>query len=99
MNQSVDQKTLLVILGMHRSGTSAISRAMGVFGASHGDNLLEPVAGINDKGFWEDADIVQLNADLMAEVGLDWHSLKSGVLLIWARERLIAPRAYRRCNR
>ncbi|MBV1871980.1 MAG: glycosyltransferase [Gammaproteobacteria bacterium] len=80
MNQSVDQKTLLVILGMHRSGTSAISRAMGVFGASHGDNLLEPVAGINDKGFWEDADIVQLNADLMAEVGLDWHSLKPLVL-------------------
>ena len=44
--------TLFVILGVARSGTSAMSRAMKVFGASHSKNLL-PCHETNPKGFWE----------------------------------------------
>jgi len=76
MNQNVAHEMLLVVLGMHCSGASTISRAMRVFGATHGDNLMQPMIGVNDKGFWEDIDIVQLNVDLMADLGLEWHSLR-----------------------
>lgn len=35
-------KTILIVLGMHRSGTSAISRALMCLGVDFGDNLMLP---------------------------------------------------------
>jgi len=66
---------LVVILGMHRSGTSAITRGMAALGADFGDRLLAPIAGVNDKGFFEDLDVVNINIDLMAAAGIDWHTV------------------------
>ncbi|WP_133650900.1 sulfotransferase family protein [Paraburkholderia flava] len=70
-----DKSVLIVVLGMHRSGTSAITRAMEVMGAEFGDNLMPPVPGVNDKGFFEDLDVYSLNVDVMSAAGTDWHSL------------------------
>jgi hypothetical protein len=67
--------TLLVVLGMHRSGTSVLARAMGTLGGEFGERLLPPVAGVNDKGFFEDADVNALNAEIMKAAGLDWHAM------------------------
>jgi hypothetical protein len=39
------QPTLIVVLGMHRSGTSATTRAMETMGASLGDHLIATGAG------------------------------------------------------
>lgn len=72
---SISDTALLVVLGMHRSGTSVITRAMQTMGAEFGDNLMPPVAGVNDKGFFEDLDIYAINAELMKTVNADWHSL------------------------
>lgn len=36
-----------------------------------------PAAGDNDKGFWEDIDIVALNAEMLAVLGCSWHALRS----------------------
>jgi hypothetical protein len=66
---------LLVVLGMHRSGTSATARAMAALGADLGDRLMPAASGNNDKGFFEDFDIVKLNIELMAAAGMDWHTL------------------------
>jgi hypothetical protein len=66
---------LLVVLGMHRSGTSATTRAMAALGADLGDRLMPAAGGNNDKGFFEDYDIVKLNVELMTAAGMDWHSL------------------------
>lgn len=66
---------LLVVLGMHRSGTSATARAMAALGADLGDRLMPAADGNNDKGFFEDYDIVKLNVELMAAAGMDWHTL------------------------
>ncbi len=66
---------LLVVLGMHRSGTSATARAMAALGADLGDRLMPAADGNNDKGFFEDYDVVKLNVELMAAAGMDWHSL------------------------
>jgi len=60
---------------MHRSGTSALCAALERCGVSFGANLLKPMTGVNDDGFWEDADVVQLNQRLLASLGGTWFAL------------------------
>jgi hypothetical protein len=67
---------IIVVLGMHRSGTSAIARGLLAIGVDLGDNLMPGVVGDNDKGFWEDMDIYALNADLLDYLGSDWQELQ-----------------------
>jgi len=69
------RRKLIVILGMHRSGTSALTRGLQVLGVNLGQSLMGRVEGINDKGFWEDEDIVHLNEEILAFIGHRWHSL------------------------
>src|SRR5690606_13404800 len=64
-------KKLIVVLGMHRSGTSAITRALSVMGVELGDRLL-PDAKDNEKGFWEDMDINSLNDEMLRAVDNGW---------------------------
>ncbi|ASL42063.1 hypothetical protein bAD24_I01145 [Burkholderia sp. AD24] len=75
VNRSHIEPTLIVVLGMHRGGTSAITRAMETIGADFGTNLGNPVAGENDKGFFEDLDIHRINAELLRAAGASWDSL------------------------
>lgn len=68
----LSNKKLVVVLGMHRSGTSAITRSLKTLGVDLGESLVPPVAGDNDKGFWEDVDTLAINQDLMAALGVSW---------------------------
>lgn len=68
-------KKLLVVLGMHRSGTSALTRGLTVLGVDLGENLLGADEQVNAKGFWEDRDILQLNIDIQNALGLRWDNL------------------------
>ncbi|MBX9914935.1 MAG: glycoside hydrolase family 99-like domain-containing protein [Pseudomonadaceae bacterium] len=68
------QKHIIAVLGMHRSGTSVITRGLQVLGVDLGDRLLPPEEGINDKGFWEDMDVTAFDVDLLSALGHDWHS-------------------------
>ena len=70
-----EKKRLIVVLGMHRCGTSAITRGLEVMGVPLGDRLMLPDAGNNDKGFWEDIDINELNVEMLRALGNDWHQL------------------------
>ena len=72
-----EDKNIIVVLGMHRSGTSAVTRGLQALGISLGNNLLPPVKGDNDKGYWEDSDINCLNIDMLNHIGHDWASLES----------------------
>ncbi|MBT8439259.1 MAG: sulfotransferase [Gammaproteobacteria bacterium] len=69
------KKRLVVVLGMHRSGTSIITRGLNVLGVSLGDNLMPPYKGDNEKGFWEDLDFNNLNIEMLKAIGSDWHHL------------------------
>ncbi len=84
--QMESKQRLFVVLGMHRSGTSAITRALQALGVSLGDNLMASSSGENDKGFWEDNDVYQLNVELLTASGHDWHTL-APVLPEHLRER------------
>lgn len=57
------KERVIVVLGMHRSGTSIVSAALECLGVSFGDHLLGPRED-NPKGFWEDEDFVELNERL-----------------------------------
>jgi len=70
-----DNRKIIVVLGMHRSGTSAVARGLKVLGVELGNRLMPPVAGENDKGFWEDLDIYHLNVEMLEAIGKDWRSL------------------------
>ncbi|MCB1619977.1 MAG: hypothetical protein KDI44_04465, partial [Thiothrix sp.] len=69
-----NRQKLVVVLGMHRSGTSVVARGLMVLGVSLGNSLL-PSQHDNIKGFWEDSDIKILNQDMLRHLGRDWHSL------------------------
>ena len=66
---------LIVVVGMHRSGTSAISAGLQVLGINLGDKLLPPVSGDNDKGYYEDVDITTLNVEILSAINADWFTL------------------------
>lgn len=69
-------KKLVVVLGAHRSGTSAITRALTTMGVELGDTLLMPMQGVNEKGFFEDIDFMSLNEELLRVCGRTWFSLE-----------------------
>jgi hypothetical protein len=84
---------LVVVLGMHRSGTSAITRALAALGAELGNRLLAPLPGVNDKGFFEDYDILLINHELLGAAGLEWHTLGQIDLSRIGTQQLAAFRA------
>lgn len=65
-------KTALVVLGMHRSGTSSVAGALALLGARAPQTLMQP-AEDNPKGFWESEVLAGLNDRLLAAGGSTWH--------------------------
>jgi hypothetical protein len=65
----------LLILGMHRSGTSAVTRAVNLLGAGIGKNILLPGQG-NSEGFWEHYDAARLDHDLLQSFGRTWFDIR-----------------------
>jgi hypothetical protein len=67
-----NRKRLVIVLGMHRSGTSAITRALKVLGVELGNRLMPANEHENAAGYWEDLDLYQLNVDMLEALGRDW---------------------------
>jgi hypothetical protein len=69
----VSQKKIILILGMHRSGTSACARLVNLAGIDLGEDLM--VADVdNPRGFFEDAEVVGLNDAILAACGGHWYT-------------------------
>jgi O-antigen biosynthesis protein len=66
---------LIIVLGMHRSGTSVITSGLQVMGVDLGANLMPASEGNNSRGFWEDVDINRLNIEMLHFLEIDWHFL------------------------
>ncbi len=73
----MNRKRLIVVLGMHRNGTSTITRGLQVMGVQLGDNLIPGIPGDNDKGFWEDAEFNILNTEMLSTIDSDWYHLSA----------------------
>jgi hypothetical protein len=65
------QRRVIFILGMHRSGTSALARAVHLQGAVLPRTLM-PAQADNPDGFWESFPIVQYNNSLLQDAGRSW---------------------------
>ncbi len=63
-----------VVLGMHRSGTSAMTRVLALSGAALPQNMLPPQAD-NPTGFWEPKDLVELNERFLTDGGSAWDDI------------------------
>ncbi|MBL4591453.1 MAG: glycosyltransferase [Phycisphaerales bacterium] len=62
----------ILVLGMHRSGTSAVTGALGLLGPQMPSDPLPPVPDANATGYWESASIVVTHDRLLSEIGLRW---------------------------
>jgi hypothetical protein len=62
------------ILGMHRSGTSVLTRLINLLGAEIGDNdkLMKGVEENNPEGFWEHSEIVLIHNKILATLYSSW---------------------------
>lgn len=67
-------KTAIIVLGMHRSGTSALARTISLLGARLPDDLVGPNEG-NPHGHWEPKGIVELNDRMLADAGSDVYGI------------------------
>jgi len=71
-----------VVLGMHRSGTSFITRYLNVCGVYLGRNLMpyDQVTIFNPKGNWENKDFYKLAEQLLEDSNGKWHEPPSKVV-------------------
>lgn len=85
------KKKLLMVLGMHRSGTSALSGLISDSGVSFGSKLLKGNK-FNEKGYFEDKTFFTLNKKMLFNAGYSWDSLEE---LNFARFKNIKQAIYR----
>jgi len=65
----------VLVLGMHRSGTSALAGALGAMGFDVGpDDDVMPADAGNPEGYFELLSVVRANDDLLAHFGGRWDS-------------------------
>lgn len=66
---------VVIVLGMHRSGTSALTKGLELFGVDLGQNLM--VANeYNPKGYFEDNQLVEINNRIFAKACNHWSSMQ-----------------------
>lgn len=78
----------LFVLGMHRSGTSALAGALHRLGVPLGRELIPADPDVNARGFWEHRRLSETNERLLRVLGVSW--LEEGPLpaLDWTDPRL-----------
>lgn len=67
-----ETRKVIVLLGMHRSGTSLAMSMLASLGVPCGEDLI-PAARSNEAGFWEHAGIVRQHERLLSRMGRVWH--------------------------
>lgn len=65
------QQTCILVLGMHRSGTSAVTGLINIFGAALPENILGANSD-NAKGHFEPQRLIEINEKILVEAGISW---------------------------
>jgi hypothetical protein len=68
----IDSKLCILVVGMHRSGTSAVTRVVNLLGAGIARDLTPPQVDNNERGFWESETIIAIHDELLAALGAAW---------------------------
>jgi hypothetical protein len=91
-SRQASARRALIILGMHRSGTSALTRVANLLGADLPKNLMPPKAE-NESGFWESGDLMTIHDEALASAASrwdDWQAIDGGWFCSAAAERFVA---------
>ncbi len=85
----------IIVLGMHRSGTSMVARLLNMMGAYFAtEEIAMPPTAANPKGYWEREDIRQLNDRIFSLLGMSWDNIidfKSDLLTAAIQQQLEEP--------
>jgi hypothetical protein len=72
MRQEIStHRRAVVVLGMHRSGTSALTRVINLLGADLPSSLM-PANVANEAGFFESNDLMIVHDELLSSAGSNW---------------------------
>jgi glycosyltransferase involved in cell wall biosynthesis len=69
------RQSAILVLGSHRSGTSALTRTLSLLGATLPVNLTSPQPD-NMFGYWEPVEVMQLNADILSTMKSEWYDIR-----------------------
>jgi len=92
MNQ-YSKNQALIVLGMHRSGTSALTGVLSWLGCDLGHQLL-PQHATNERGFWENFQVVEGNENVLKTLNTTWFNPAPFPKQWWLSENLIPLRDY-----
>ena len=70
--QARGPREAIIVLGMHRSGTSALARVLNILGCETPRTLMEPDSA-NQSGYWESPQIAKFNDRILHSGGATWH--------------------------
>jgi hypothetical protein len=70
------QRLAVVVLGMHRSGTSALTRVISLLGADLPSSLI-PANVTNEAGFFESNDLMIVHDQLLSSAGSSWEDWRA----------------------
>lgn len=72
MSPESHRPIVTIVLGMHRSGTSALTGLLMRMGLETGDNLL-PANSHNPVGHFEDTEVLAIDEGILRKLGAVWH--------------------------
>ena len=71
-----ESREAILVLGMHRSGTSAVARVLNLLGGAISEDLL-PADAYNETGYWESEELMRVHQEIFLSYGHDWHHAHS----------------------
>lgn len=70
-SDKIQSTQAVIVTGMHRSGTSALTRVLNLLGCVLAGEVLGPGDG-NERGHWESLEAVRLNDEILESAGSNW---------------------------
>ncbi len=79
-------KPPVIIVGMHRSGTSLVGSIVSALGVHMGETAEADL--YNTGGYFEDLGLLRLNEALLSDMGAAWHTPPSGEMIAAYRDKI-----------
>ncbi len=83
MHYTIRKPHFLVVLGMHRSGTSFVTKTLNLLGVSFGQTIVDQVAPDNGEIHWESPASVWINDEILGRSGGTWESPPQDIRPHW----------------
>jgi hypothetical protein len=71
------RRTAILVAGMHRSGTSALTRVVSLLGARLPEVLVPAGPESNERGYWESLELYRLHEQLLQATGSSWDDVSA----------------------